>query len=910
MRVGPGAFAAFMMVLLLGAACGGGGGSNQGAAPSGGGGVGQPVTLTVALVGGGAGTVTSAPAGIVCSAGSSGCSASFDSGAMVTLTPGALPGSAFGGWSDLSKQCLGTAPCTLSVFDSKTITASFVSTSGPRLGLTVTRQGAGTVTSDPAGIDCGDICSAQFARDSFVTMTARPATGQVFTGWGGGACSGTDPCVVPMNAASAVNAVFETASSGYLLGVSVVGDGRITSSSGGIDCGTVCSATYAVGSTVTLTATAGSGSQFKGWTGACSGTGGCTVTLSQAVSVGAAFAAVPGARFTARPYLFKAVEGRLRASIAANDPEATGSAANGVGTPIGFLTLARAAAADRSGYSDIPTFQIAFAGWLLNDAAMQRQARDEAMAIVNSAPGGDSGRSDDFQHVEDRLLTVAATVDLAYAQFTAGQLSQVATWVNGTLNNWNTQNLTYWPFDDARNNYWQNGFLAHVIGGVASEGFNPQAASWRAKAEEMAQKFKAATTAPGWNGPLQSEGHYYAGYVSNALWAMELYDGAMGTSLLADSGFSFAQYLNLVMYQTRPHLQSFFLVGSEAAASEAPFHQLSLVFWHQLIHSGKSSAEAQHAKSILSTAMSSGSNFWARASKGFVNFYWNIRSVATVPASGKPDRMYTAPTPGAGLIGLRSSAGFQPSARASLMFANRHNGNPGYSHSNPDAPGFQWAWGGDWLVTDPEFYSDSGIMAEAGTDVGSDVSNIVTLAGQKASENGNFPVIRYSEHNPGASVPHSYVQIDAAPYWTSASVYRRDYVWLDDLQVVAVFDRIVGSPAKTWRLHVPAAPTISGDVARYTINGKTVAVRNLYTTGGGGWTSTNLRGSLTQRDVWRLSQADASSDYRSLKVLDVGGRVSAASVAAGSGYLEATLTIAGTVRIVRFFDDGSHASVR
>jgi phospholipase C len=66
--------------------------------------------------------------------------------------------------------------------------------------------------------------------------------------------------------------------------------GSVTSSPGGIDCGSTCSATF-TGTTVTLTASALDGSQFSGWSGACSGTGTtCTVSQGGAQSVTATFA--------------------------------------------------------------------------------------------------------------------------------------------------------------------------------------------------------------------------------------------------------------------------------------------------------------------------------------------------------------------------------------------------------------------------------------------------------------------------------------------------------------------------------------------------------------------------------------------------------------------------------------------
>ncbi|HSL06154.1 MAG TPA: S8 family serine peptidase, partial [Nitrospiraceae bacterium] len=70
--------------------------------------------------------------------------------------------------------------------------------------------GTGTVTSTPAGINCGGDCNERFPGGSTVTLTATPsAGGSVFAGWSGGGCSGTGACAVSTTAT--VTATFDLA---------------------------------------------------------------------------------------------------------------------------------------------------------------------------------------------------------------------------------------------------------------------------------------------------------------------------------------------------------------------------------------------------------------------------------------------------------------------------------------------------------------------------------------------------------------------------------------------------------------------------------------------------------------------------------------------------------------------------
>lgn len=72
------------------------------------------------------------------------------------------------------------------------------------------------------------------------------------------------------------------------------GQGTVTSEPEGISCGTTCAVEFEEGTKITLTAIPAEGSTFAGWSGACSGTGSCEVTMSEARSVTAEFSGEAG----------------------------------------------------------------------------------------------------------------------------------------------------------------------------------------------------------------------------------------------------------------------------------------------------------------------------------------------------------------------------------------------------------------------------------------------------------------------------------------------------------------------------------------------------------------------------------------------------------------------------------------
>ncbi|TPW11010.1 MAG: hypothetical protein FD127_3459, partial [Acidimicrobiaceae bacterium] len=203
-------------------------------------------------------------------------------GTGLTGTPDS--NSEFAGWSG---ACTGTGACTITMDAAKTVTATFVRRA---VTLTVNRlgTGGGVVASDPVGIFCGAACAATFDSGTVVTLTATPDATSSFAGWSG-ACTGTGACSVTMDAAKSVTATFITNQHPLTVTVAGSGGGTVTSTPAGIDCGATCTATYDQGTGVTLTATPDANSEFAGWSGACTGTGACTVTVDAAKTVTATF---------------------------------------------------------------------------------------------------------------------------------------------------------------------------------------------------------------------------------------------------------------------------------------------------------------------------------------------------------------------------------------------------------------------------------------------------------------------------------------------------------------------------------------------------------------------------------------------------------------------------------------------
>ncbi len=241
--------------------------------------------LTLTKAGTGQGGVVSAPTGVECDDNCSSDTGAYVANTVVTLFATAADDSTFTGWSN---ACTGTGPCVTTMSAARAVTATFALR--PRT-LTVTSTSGGEVNSNPAGITGCDnnsgTCSASFTGNSMVVLTATPNSNNAFVGWGG-ACTGTGTCTLTMDAAKAVSATFAS----NRLDVVRSGDGTGTITGTSINCGGDCTGTYNAGTSVTLTAAAGSGSTFVGWQdGPCDGSTSttCTITMTGPLTVTAIF---------------------------------------------------------------------------------------------------------------------------------------------------------------------------------------------------------------------------------------------------------------------------------------------------------------------------------------------------------------------------------------------------------------------------------------------------------------------------------------------------------------------------------------------------------------------------------------------------------------------------------------------
>lgn len=237
--------------------------------------------LTTTTSGDGGGHVLDDGGALVCTPDGT-CTASLIEGSTVALHAVPDAGSRFGWWTG---ACRGkTDTCVVSMSAAQTVDAVFLERTDAT--LTVDVAGSGLVRGDN-GLYCRtppdpaqpNTCSITVARGTAVSLSGTPVVaGSSFTGWTGAdptTCTGTSTCTVRLAADLRVQASFSTPPTPQTFSVTRVGSGSGRVTGMGVDCGSVCQATYTPSGdrVATFQATADPGSTFAGWGGICFSSG-------------------------------------------------------------------------------------------------------------------------------------------------------------------------------------------------------------------------------------------------------------------------------------------------------------------------------------------------------------------------------------------------------------------------------------------------------------------------------------------------------------------------------------------------------------------------------------------------------------------------------------------------------------
>lgn len=200
-------------------------------------------------------------------------SENYHFGSKVTLTAHPVTGSKFKCWhGDATGH---SATCMVTLDAAKNVSAEFLEIETFVLNAISTGTGTGTITRS--------LDAERYIGGTPVTLTACASTGSKFKCWHGAVDQLNAICTLQMNSEKNLSAEFILLEY-FKLEINSIGTGK------GVITQSPKASKYVEGSTVTLTAYANKGSEFKRWHGAATGSSiSCTVTLDTEKTVSAEF---------------------------------------------------------------------------------------------------------------------------------------------------------------------------------------------------------------------------------------------------------------------------------------------------------------------------------------------------------------------------------------------------------------------------------------------------------------------------------------------------------------------------------------------------------------------------------------------------------------------------------------------
>lgn len=700
--------------------------------------------------------------------------------------------------------------------------------------LTTTVAGSGSVLSVPSGISCSTAttvtCTGTFTADAVVTLTATPTNGYQFTGWTG-VCSGTSTCAVTMSAAKTVTATFTllpvvpTAPATQTLTTIVSGSGSIVASSVGVNCTTgTCTKAVNEGTAVTLTATPVSGWVFSGWSGAsCTGTGTCSVTMSQARSVTATFAvSTAGGCVIPRG-------ASSSPAFASGHPKVFVNHTATLSCLQQLLSTKAASATRFKSYVDSevanPGSNWEFQYWwsaLMYQVTGTTSYADFAIAKVDAFVASEEAKiaagqapevaGDSYLEVGRLVGDVALVYDWCYSRLTAGQRTRWIAYMNKSVSNvWNPDTANWggrtmawsgWSVNNPSNNYYYSFLRATMLVGLATRGENSSAQGWidqfrTAKiANELVPTFNRDLVGGG-----SREGTGYGTAMMDLFRIYDWWERSTGERIATQTPHTLASAAWLA-HNIVPTLDRLAATGDQARDSA-----VELFDYHRAYLLGLITLFPQERLSSISKILLDGSSV-PKMGNSFQAYVDYLYQPPALPSAAIGDLSSTYWGSGTGQLLMRSAWGDKNAAFSTLAC-----GPFTESHAHRDQGSFQ-LYRGEWLAPTANIYSASGIEQQE------ELNNLVRveLSGKtirQVDSTGQCNLTALADNS-----TYTYGVAKVTPVYNghaAISKVEREYLFIKPSTFV-VFDR-VGSASGTrriWTLNLPGAPVVSGDRLTYT----------------------------------------------------------------------------------------------
>ncbi len=773
--------------------------------------------------------------------------------------------------------------------------------------VSVSVTGSGEVSASGADITCSSTCSGSVPNGTQVTLTATAAGGYQFAGWGG-ACSGTGDCRLTISAATSVTAGFtQVAAGGNALTVSKAGSGTVTSSPSGINCGADCSESYSSGTSVTLTAQAANGYTFSGWSGPCSGTGSCTVSMSQARVVSATFSSTGAGgqgctltRASGTSPTFASSHPKVLLNHAATKTCLQTLLSNGTSSATRFKGMVDTQLNGGNIYGFEPwyaalmyqvTGEVRYASYAIaqTDAFV---ASEEALISANQRA---TVAADSYLEVGPTIGSIAIVYDWTYDRLTPTQRSRWIAYANQAV--WNVWNhnqarwgsATYawsgWSVDNPSNNYYYSFLKATMLLGLATRGENTSAQGWidKFRTEKIGNQL-----IPTFNSDLvgggSREGTGYGTAMKNLWQLYDWWERSTGERIATLTPHTLSSMAHM-MHSIVPTLDRLAPTGDHARDSTA-----ALFDYHREHLLGLISLFPQERQSGAAKALLDASSV-PRMTQYFEYFVDYLNEPPQLPATALSDLSTTYWGSGTGQLMMRSAWD------TGATYSNFICGPYTESHAHHDQGSFV-IYRGNWLAYDANIDSASGI------EQGEEMHNLVRI-----SQGGS--VVRQREGAPRCNLlaladnaQFTYAVADVTPIYNGNSAItkvQREYLFLRPSTFV-VFDRVeaANGTSRIWTLNVPGTASSSGNTISYVNGANRLDVLRVAPTG--------LTPTISGRRVEVTHTASGASLF--LNVLGTNGSVSNAVAANGTGTTGASITLAdGRTATVRFSNTGTGGSL-